>query len=140
VKYIDCYLIPIKPTRKADYIEVAARTSKVLIENGALRTVETWQDVTPQDPAAYHATDTREAHAAENDSFRTFNDAADTNEDEVVVLSWVEWPDKATRDKGLPKAMADPRMHAHKSGAEAFDGRRVIANSFEVIVELNNHQ
>jgi uncharacterized protein YbaA (DUF1428 family) len=133
--YIDCYLLPIHPSRKADYIKVAERTSKVLIENGAIRTVETWQDATPQDPAAYRAAGTPDATDAGSNPPRTFTEAADTHDDEVVVLSWVEWPDKATRDAGLPKAMADPRMHAHKPGTEAFDGRRIIAGGFDVIVE-----
>lgn len=135
MKYIDVYLIPIKPSKKAAYIEVAKRTSEVLIENGAIRTVETWQDASPQDPALYRAAGTPDATATEGKPPRTMNEAANTDEGEVVVLSWVEWPDKATRDKGLPKAMADPRMHAHKPGEEAFDGRRIIADGFEVIVE-----
>lgn len=135
MKYIDCYLIPIKSSKKADYIAVAARTSEVLMENGAIRTVETWQDVMTQDPAQYRAAGTQGRVSAENIPPRTFNDAADTKDGEVVVFSWVEWPDKATRDAGLPKAMADPRMHAHKPGTEAFDGQRLIAGGFEVIFE-----
>lgn len=135
MKYIDCYLVPIKPSKKADYIKLAARTSEVFMENGAIRAVETWQDGTPQDPASYRAAGTTDVTESGSNPPRTFNEAADTYDDEVVVLSWVEWPDKATRDRGLPKAMADPRMHAHKPGMEAFDGRRMIASGFEVIVE-----
>ena len=135
MKYIDCYLVPIKPTKKADYIKLSARTSEVLLENGATRVVETWQDTTPQDPAGYRAAGTPDATNLGDNPPRTFNEAANTQDGEIVVLSWVEWPDKATRDTGLPKAMADPRMHAHKPGTEAFDGRRMIAGGFEVITE-----
>ncbi len=133
MKYIDCYLIQIKPSRKSDYLKLAATTAQILKENGAIRTVETWQAATPQDPKDYRATGTQDG--VDSSIFKTFNDAAGTKDDEVVVLSWVEWPDEATRDKGFPKAMADPRMHDRKPGTEAFDGRRLIAGSFEVIDE-----
>jgi uncharacterized protein YbaA (DUF1428 family) len=50
-----------------------------------------------------------------------------------VVLSWTEWPDKATRDRGLAAAMADPRLQC--AGEEAvFDGKRLIASGFVPLV------
>lgn len=135
MKYIDSFMVPIKPSRKADYLKVAEITSKILLENGAIRVVETWQDPGAQDPASFHATGTQIKQPTGENEYKTFNNAAGTKDDEIVVLSWVEWPDKATRDKGLPKAMADPRMHDFGSADEAFESHRLIAGGFEVILE-----
>jgi uncharacterized protein YbaA (DUF1428 family) len=44
---------------------------------------------------------------------------------ETVVFSWIMWPDRATRDEGMKKAMAD-----------AFDGKRMIFGGFQTILSL----
>jgi len=131
--YIDGYIVPVKISKKEEYLELATRTSQVLRDCGATRVVDAWQDLTPQAPDSYYADGTRRASSLGTQP-RTFQQAAGAEDDEVVVYSWVEWPDKATRDKGLPKAMADPRMQ-QTPGAEAFSGRRLIASGFEVIAE-----
>ena len=55
-------------------------------------------------------------------------------DDETVVFSWITWPDRKTRDSGMEKAMADPRL---KDGMDQcpFDGQRMIFGGFQVIVE-----
>ncbi|MBD9667710.1 DUF1428 family protein [Variovorax sp. VRV01] len=40
----------------------------------------------------------------------SFVKAAGAQEGETVVMSWVEWPDKAARDAGMAKVTSDPRM------------------------------
>ena len=56
---------------------------------------------------------------------------------ETVVFSWVEWPDKATRDAGFEHMDAlmktDPRF---KDKPMAFDGKRLIFGGFAPVVEL----
>ncbi|MEO6215853.1 MAG: DUF1428 family protein, partial [Sphingomonas sp.] len=53
--------------------------------------------------------------------------------DEKTVFSWVEWPDKATRDAGMAKVMADERM---KPGdGMPFDGQRMIYGGFAPVVD-----
>ena len=56
---------------------------------------------------------------------------------ETVVFSWVEWPDKATRDAGFAQMKAlmttDPRF---KDKPMAFDGKRLIFGGFAPVVEL----
>jgi len=56
---------------------------------------------------------------------------------ETVAFSWVEWPDKATRDAGFAQVEAlmktDPRF---KDQPPAFDGKRLIFGGFTPVVEL----
>ena len=63
--------------------------------------------------------------------------------DEEIVFSWVEWPDKATRDAALetmkgwmanPES-ADPRMDA-TANPMPFDGKRMIFGGYRPVVEL----
>jgi uncharacterized protein YbaA (DUF1428 family) len=52
----------------------------------------------------------------------------------VVVFSWIEWPDKATRSAGMKKVLEDPRMRSEK-GEMPFDGRRMIYGGFKPILD-----
>ena len=56
---------------------------------------------------------------------------------ETIVFSWIEWPDKATRDAGMKKMMEDPRMDPEKNPMP-FDGKRMIYGGFQPIVELGS--
>ncbi len=64
-------------------------------------------------------------HGHTTDFFR----AVQAEEGENVVFSFVIWPDKATRDAGWAKIMADPDM---QPGAQPmpFDGKRLIWGGF----------
>ena len=54
-----------------------------------------------------------------------FRGAVQAKDDETVVFSWFEYPDKATRDAANEKMMNDPRMK--EMGANMpFDGKRMI--------------
>ncbi len=72
-----------------------------------------------------------------------FRKAVKATRDESIVFSWIEWPDKATRDAGMAKleAMmknpdnADPRMDPEKNPMP-FDGKRMIFGGFEPAVIL----
>ena len=55
-------------------------------------------------------------------------------DDEKVVFSWFEYPDKATRDAANEKMMSDPRMEAMGNDMP-FDGKRMIMGGFDAIVE-----
>ena len=85
-------------------------------EFGARRMVETWGDDVPDGKV----TDFRRAVKAE--------------EDETIVFSWIEYPDRATRDAANEKLMSDPRMKEF-TGDMPFDGTRMIFAGFEPIVE-----
>jgi uncharacterized protein YbaA (DUF1428 family) len=91
----------------------------VFIELGATRVVECWGDDVPDGKI----TDFRRAVAA--------------TADEAVAFSWVEWPDKATRDAGhtrMAKLMdTDPRF---RDNPMPFDGKRMIFGGFTPVVTL----
>ena len=52
--------------------------------------------------------------------------------DEIVVFSWVVWPDKAVRDKGMQAVMDDPQMPKDMP----FDGQRLIYGGFELLSDV----
>jgi uncharacterized protein YbaA (DUF1428 family) len=68
-----------------------------------------------------------------------FRKSVQATADETVVFSWIEWPDKETRDAGMSKMMSDDfndaRMDPNKNPAP-FDGKRLIYGGFMPIVEL----
>lgn len=55
--------------------------------------------------------------------------------DETVVLGWVEWPDKATRDAFAAAMQTDPRWTEMSGGKMPFDGKRMIYGGFDVVFE-----
>ncbi len=50
------------------------------------------------------------------------------------MFSWIDWPDKATRDAGMAKVRHDPRM-APDGQPMSLDGRRMILGGFEVVAD-----
>ena len=112
--YIDGFLCPVKPGRKEDYVAMAQMAAPLFIEYGALRVVETWND----DVKAGKVNDLRTAVIAE--------------EGEDVVFSWIEWPDKATRDAGQ-SAIGAEMVSEKMEFPMPFDGKRVIYGGFTVV-------
>lgn len=113
--YIDGFVIPVPGDRRAEFLEHAGTIDALFLEFGATRVVEAWGDDVP----AGSTTDFARAVAA--------------TPDEIVVFSWIEWPDKATRDAAGEKMRTDPRMMATPM---PFDGRRLIYGGFEPVIDL----
>lgn len=115
--YIDGYIIPVPRANREAYRKAAATIAPLFKECGALKVVETWGDDVPRG------------------KLTDFFMAVKCADDENVVFSWIVWPDKATRDTGMAKAMQDPRM---QPGADAppFDGKRMIFGGFEVLLDV----
>jgi uncharacterized protein YbaA (DUF1428 family) len=65
--------------------------------------------------------------------------AVKARDDETVCFSWVEWPDKATRDAAMGRIedlmKTDDRMNPEKNPMP-FDGQRMIFGGFSPIVHL----
>lgn len=114
--YADGYVVPVPKRNKQAYREMAAKAADVFKEYGATRVVEAWGDDVPDG----EVTDFRRAVKAK--------------EGENVVFSFVEWPDKATRDAAWPKIMEDKRMQPDR-GKMPFDGQRMFWGGFRPILD-----
>ncbi|MBB5709989.1 DUF1428 domain-containing protein [Sphingomonas xinjiangensis] len=110
--YFDGFLVPARD--RQGYIEMAERCAPIFIEHGALEVMEGFG----QDVPRGEVTDFYRALKAEDG--------------ETPVFSWIIWPDKATRDAGWEKVMADPRMAPPAD--MPFDGKRNFWGGFEPVV------
>lgn len=124
--YFDCYLAPVPKRNRAAYEELARISEVVLRECGATRVVERWLDESGPEADTYHGAGVR----LESSGYGSFIQAAGAREGETVVMSFVEWPDKKTRDSGMDKLTSDPRVQ-FDCQPPAFDGRRLIAAGFK---------
>lgn len=128
--YIDFYLVPVPRGNKAAYEELARISAPVLSEYGALRVVECWLDESGPASSSYHA----ETARRESDEYQAFPVAVGAGAGETVVISYVEWPDKATRDIGMERFTGDPRVQFQDRPA-VFDGGRLIAGGFRPMLD-----
>jgi uncharacterized protein YbaA (DUF1428 family) len=108
MSYIDGFVTSVPVARKEEYFTFAKQVDQCMAENGAIRVVDGWGSDVPRG----EVTDFYRAVAAEDG--------------EEVVFGWIEWPDKATREKGFEVAMKDPRMQ----NTPPFDGKRMIFGGF----------
>jgi len=115
--YVDGFIIAVPTANRQAFIDHAGKFDPVFREYGALRVVECWGDEVPRGKTT------------------DFWMAVKAEADESVVFSWIEWPDKATRDAAMPKVMADPRL-ADGGAAMPFDGRRMVFGSFTPVVDI----
>lgn len=116
MSYFDGFVLAVPAANRDAFIGHAKQADALFIEHGAIRVVECWGDDVP-------------------DGKQTdFKRAVQAGADEAVVFSFVEWPDKATRDEGMPKFMADPRLNELPD--MPFDGKRMIMGGFAPVVVL----
>jgi len=120
MSYIDGFIIAVPTAGKQTFIDHARALDPVFIEYGATRVIESWGDDVP------------------DGKLTDFRRAVRATPDETVAFSWVEWPDKATRDAGMKKIMEDPRMDPSNPDNPPlpFDGKRMIFGGFDAVVEL----
>lgn len=128
--YVDCFMAPVLRANKKAYEELAQISAKIVKEYGALRVVECWLDESGPEASSYHG---KEAEPDSN-SYGNFIGAAGAGDEETVVISYVEWPDKETRDAGMAKVTSDPRMQ-FQDLPPVFDGRRLIAGGFRPMLD-----
>lgn len=121
MSYIDGFVLAVPTDNKQRFIEHAKLANSVFMEQGALRVFECWGDDVPKGKV--------------ND----FYSAVQAKDGETVVFSWIEWPDKATRDACMGRMeelmKTDPRMNPEKNPMP-FDGMRLIYGGFEPVVVL----
>lgn len=120
MSYIDGFVLAVPRASKQALIDHARQIDPIFLEYGATRVLEGWGDDVP--------------HGKLTDFYR----AVAAKEDESVVFSWVEWPDKATRDEAMAKIMKDARMDPSNPAnlAMPFDGARMIFGGFSPVLDL----
>ena len=124
MSYIKGFVIPVPTANKQQFIEHANLGDSVCMDHGATRVLECWQE----DVSRGKTTD--------------FFGAVAAKDDEAVVFSWIEWPDKAARtamESQMGQLMkSDDRFNPQKNPMP-FDGKRMVYGGFEPIVEQGNH-
>jgi uncharacterized protein YbaA (DUF1428 family) len=123
--YVDCFITPVPRANRSQYERLAGISSSVVRECGAVRVVECWLDEAGGDASKYHADTARQKPEA----YSSFPAMAGAKEGETVVVSWIEWPNKSSRDVGMSRVMADPRMQFGDEPT-VFDGLRLVAAGF----------
>ena len=85
MSYIDGFVIAVPTANKEKFIEHAEKADNLFKELGARRILECWGNDVP------------------DGKLTDFRKAVQAKEDETVVFSWIEWPDKATRDAAMAR-------------------------------------
>jgi uncharacterized protein YbaA (DUF1428 family) len=114
--YFEGFVLPVPESRREEYRTHAANAAPIFHDIGVARHYEAWDSDVPEGKVT------------------DFRKAVDAKDDEKIVFSWFEYPDKATRDAANQKMMSDPRMQ--EIGANMpFDGMRMIMGGFQSIVD-----
>jgi uncharacterized protein YbaA (DUF1428 family) len=123
--YIDGFVIALPKANKQKFIDHANNADSMFIEMGAIRVIECWADDVP------------------DGTVTDFRKAVQATADEDVIFSWIEWPDKETRDKAYAVMMdpdnKDPRMDMEKNPMP-FDGKRMIFGGFAPVVDMKGER
>jgi len=121
--YIDGFVLAVPTANRQKFLEHARLGDSVFMELGATRVLECWGD------------DVKDGKLTD------FRRAVQAQPDETVVFSWIEWPDKATRDGVMGRmdelSKNDERIDPARNPMP-FDGKRMIYGGFEPIVEQGN--
>jgi uncharacterized protein YbaA (DUF1428 family) len=118
MSYIDGFVAAVPAANKEAYRRHAAGAAPLFKDLGATRMVEAWGDEVPDGKVT------------------DFKGAVKAEPDEVVVLSWLEYPSKQVRDVANARMMSDPRMK-EMGATMPFDGKRMIFGGFSLLVDEN---
>ena len=112
--YIEGFAAAVPTAYKDTYIGHAREAAEYFKKLGATRLIECWGDDVPKG----EVTD--------------FYKAVQAKDDETVIFSWVEYPDKATRDAAYQTMGEDPELQNMEM---PFDGKRMFWGGFEPVVD-----
>ena len=113
--YIDGFVVPVGEGKREPYRELAEKMANVFREKGATRVLEAFGD----DLSRGEVTD--------------YYHAVNAEDGEGIVFSFIEWPDKATRDQAWKAIMEDESNRPQ--GEMPFDGKRMFWGGFDVIID-----
>ncbi len=114
MSYIEGFVAPVPSGKKAEFQKHAAASVEHFKRLGATRQVETWGDDVPDGKVT------------------DFKGAVQAKPDESIAFSWLEYPDKATRDRANQQMQNDPAMQEMGKNMP-FDGKRMIFGGFTPI-------
>jgi len=114
--YVAGFVLSVKTAKKEDYRKMAQEAVKLFRDGGATRVVECWGDNVP------------------DGTVTSFPMAVKREQDETVLFSWIEFPDKATHDACMAKMEADGPGDMSEMKA-IMDPKRMIWGGFEVILD-----
>jgi uncharacterized protein YbaA (DUF1428 family) len=113
--YTDGFVVPVPEGKREAYRELAARMADAFRRNGATRVIEAFGDDVP------------------NGQVTDFYRAVKAEDGEGIVFSFIEWPDKATRDQAWKSIMDDESMRPQ--GDMPFDGKRMFWGGFDNVID-----
>jgi uncharacterized protein YbaA (DUF1428 family) len=114
MSYITGFLLAVPVANKEAYIKAAREGWQYFKKHGALEMVENWGEDVP------------------DGKLTSFPIAVKKKDDEVVVFSWIKWPDRKTADEAWEKMQGDPAM---MNMDMPFDGQRMMWGGFAPVFE-----
>ena len=115
MSYIDGIILPLRDEHLDEYKTGAEKFARKAKEQGALGSFEAIGD------------------GLEHGKVTDFYRAVAAQDDETIVFSWIEYPDKATRDAANQKMVSDPRFA--EMGEMPFDGKRMSFSGFTPVLD-----
>ena len=95
MSYIEGFVAAVPRANKDAYRKHASAALPIFKKLGATRMVENWGDDVPDGKVT------------------DFKRSVKAKPEEEIIFSWLEYPDKATRDRANEVIMNDPTMHGH---------------------------
>jgi len=114
--YVDGFVYAVEDARKDEFIEFARKCAEIFKKHGALRVTECWAEDVP------------------DGELTSMPLAVKRNDGESVLFSWIEWPDKETRNESYEAMMPD--LKAANLIEMPFDGKRMIYGGFTPVVDV----
>lgn len=114
MSYVSGFVAAVPVANKQAFIDHAKVAAEIFKDHGALEITENWGVDVP------------------DGAVTSFPMAVKCEPGEVVVLSWIKWPDRASCDQAMAAMMDDSRMDP-ETMAMPFDGQRMIFGGFETV-------
>ncbi|WP_375173805.1 DUF1428 domain-containing protein [Pseudooceanicola sp.] len=116
--YVSGFVLAVPAANKEAYVDAAKAAWALFEDYGALSNWECWEEDVP------------------DGELTSFPMAVKRKAGEVVVFSWIIWPDKATSDRCMASAETDPRWEQlEERQTMPFDGKRMIFGGFTPIFQ-----
>jgi len=115
MSYFSGFVLAVPTANRQAYADYARKAWPMFQRQGATRLVEAWGDNVP------------------DGKLTDFKRAVQARDDETVVFSWVEWPDRATAEAAFHNMQDDP--DTARMGEMPCDGKRMIWGGFESLVD-----